>query len=485
MNSKNPGLSRLKLFGLTIIPVIFFLMLTIKAPGELTTTAWRVMALSVLMIGLWVTEALPVPVTSLLPVVLLPLLGVFDLKTSTASYANPAVFLYMGGFILAIAIEKWKLHMRIALSVIKLIGTNANGIIAGFLLATASLSMWMSNTATVVMMLPICSSVISLVFKNKDTTAGKNYQNFAASLMLAIAYGSSIGGIATIIGTPTNTIFANYLKETHHYEVGFLSWSLVGCLFMFLMLGVAWVVLVKLFPNNLHKLTAVEQIMHSEHQNLGKMSKGEKLVLTVFIITALLWSFRLFINKIFPDLNLKDESIAMFAAILLFLIPVDFKAGKFLMDWPSAEKLPWGILLLFGGGLSLANAIESCGLVNVLGQKLIGNMSSTTLFALPVFIVLLLTQFMSNMTLITIFLPVLTALSMAYQVHPLLIALPATIAASCAFCLPISTPPNAIVFASGHLSIAQMAKAGIVITLASGLVIMLLTIYVVPLVFNI
>jgi sodium-dependent dicarboxylate transporter 2/3/5 len=393
----------------------------------------------------------------------------------------------MGGFILAIAIEKWKLHMRIALSVIKLIGTNANGIIAGFLLATASLSMWMSNTATVVMMLPICASVISLVLKSNDCGAklAKNYQNFAASLMLAIAYGSSIGGIATIIGTPTNTIFANYLKETHNYEVGFLSWSIVGCIFMLLMLVVAWLALIKLFPNNLHKLTAVEEIMHDEFKNLGKMSKGEKLVLTVFITTALLWSFRLFINKVFPDLNLKDESIAMFAAISLFLIPVDFKAGKFLMDWPSAEKLPWGILLLFGGGLSLANAIESCGLVNVLGQKLIGNMSSMTVFALPVFIVLLLTQFMSNMTLITIFLPVLSALSMAYNVHPLLIALPATIAASCAFCLPISTPPNAIVFASGHLSIAQMAKAGIVISLVSFLLIMLIAIYVVPLVFNI
>lgn len=477
--------SKLKAFSLFFFPLLFIIILINNPIFGFSKQQFNIIGLVILMMGWWITDAVPVPVTSLLPIVILPALGISSIKNTTIPYASPAVFLYMGGFILAIAIEKWNLHMRIALGVVRLIGTNANGIIGGFIAATCLLSMWMSNTATVVMMMPICLAVITLL-KNANTDLLQNdkYNNFSTSIMLSIAFGSSIGGIGTIIGTPSNTIFSNYMFETYNYEIGFMRWMIIGVIFMIIMACVCWISVIKIYPNNLGSLEEVKHIINKEFSNLGKMSKEEKLVSVVFILTAFLWGFRIKINTIFPSLNLTDEAISLISAISLFLIPINLKAGKFLLDWKTAEKLPWGVLLLFGGGLTIAEVVEKSGIVTKLESAFTGDLSNIALIALSTLIAVFITQFMSNMALITILLPVLTSASLAYAINPLLITIPATIGVSCAFCLPIATPPNALIFASGYVKIPQMLKVGSVIAIISFAVIVLMTRYLVPVIFG-
>ena len=478
---------KFKLIGFFGGPLLFLAILLSEAPSGITIPGWNVVACAALMIVWWITEAIPVPITSLLPIILFPFLDIFNMKTSAAPYASPAVFLYMGGFMLAITIEKWKLHVRIALSVVRLIGTNANGIIAGFAIASGVLSMWMSNTATVVMMLPICFSVINLLSQNhaENSPEYKNYHNFAVALMLSIAYGASIGGIATLIGTPTNTIFSNYMKETFNYQIHFGQWMVFGSIFMVVMLSTTWFILIKIFPNNLGNLEAAKNIIDIEIKNLGAMTRPEKMIAIVFLTTALLWSFRVAINKFLP-IHITDESIAMLAGISLFLIPVNLKKGIFLLDWKSAEKLPWGILLLFGGGLSLAHGVESTGLVNWLGELIsaFGKLETLGLIILSSVIAVFLTEFMSNMALVTIYLPLLTSISIAYGINPLILGIPVTISASCAFMFPMSTPPNAIVFASGFLRITEMMKAGFIINVVGLIIVVLMTYFVAPHIFG-
>lgn len=469
-----------KKLGLFLGPILFIIILLSPVPNALTPEAWKVIALAVLMLVWWVTEAVPLAVTSLMPIICLPLLGVLGRKAAAAPYANPVVFLFMGGFMIALAMERWNLHRRIALNIVRITGTNANGIILGFMLATAALSMWISNTATTVMMLPIALSVIDLLKSSNENLPKKGVRHFALALMLGIAYSANIGGTATIIGTPPNVVFSGFIRETYDLEVSFATWMAFGVPFAILLIGLTYLFIVKwLYPNQLGDFEGAQELIEKEVHALGKISNAEKKVLIVFVSTALLWMFRSRIVKLIPALPLNDEGIALVATVALFVIPLDFKNGRFLMEWKDTAKLPWGILLLFGGGLSLANALAETGLIDLIGAQFKGLDHVGLLVMLGLTAVsLFLTEIMSNVALVTIFLPVVGAIAVGMGMDPLLICIPVTLAASCAFMLPMSTPPNAIVFASGHLKVAEMVRAGIVLNIISILFIAILAHYI-------
>ncbi len=378
----------------------------------------------------------------------------------------------MGGFVIAIAMEKWKLHLRIALNIVSLTGTNANGIIFGFMLATAFLSMWISNTATTVMMLPIALSIIQILTERSENEIqldSKKVKLFALSMMLAIAYAANIGGVATIIGTPPNTVFAGFM-EKQGIQIGFLQWMLLGVPFSMIMIVITFLMLTKvLYPNKLGNFSGAKQLIQNEKIKLGKISNSERKVLIVFVCTALAWITRQYINQLFPALNLSDTGIAMLGAISLFLIPTKFSGGEFILGWEDMKKLPWGILILFGGGLSLASAMANTGIIDLIGNYISERNTWETIWIILAVTatVLFMTELMSNVALITIFLPVIAGISVGLGENILWFAIPATIASSCAFMLPMATPPNAIVFASEKVKISEMAKAGFWLNLIS------------------
>lgn len=476
--------------GLFLGPLVFIALLAAPAPGPLSDSGWQVIAVAVFMLIWWVTEAVPIPVTALLPLALLPVLGVGDLKTTAAPYANPIVFLFMGGFIVALAMERWNLHRRIALNIVRLTGTHADGIILGFMLSTALLSMWISNTATTVMMLPIALSVIQLLVTHEESEAGPGIRNFSIVMMLGIAYAANIGGVATLIGTPPNSVLAGFIAETYGYEIGFAHWMVLGVPFSAVLLAITYWVLVKwLYPNRLGKFDGAQALIDDEVQKLGRIGRGEALVLCVFLATALCWVMRLPINSMLAhqgwDLKLSDPGIAIIAAITLFVLPVDFRENKYVLEWKDTEKLPWGILLLFGGGLSLAGALSATGIVDLIGQQFTESGSRGILIlAGLVCVSLFLTEVMSNVALVTIFLPVVGGIALGTGLDPLAMMIPVTMAASCAFMLPMSTPPNAIVFASGKITVAQMVRSGIVLNIVSIVLIVVVAKWVLPLVFT-
>lgn len=472
---------------------IGFLLLTLltTAPSALSTDAWHVIGIAGLMLFWWITEAVPIPVTSLLPIVLLPALQIYGMKTAAAPYASPVVFLFMGGFMLALAMEKWELHRRIALKIVNITGTNANGIVLGFMLATAFLSMWISNTATTVMMLPIAVSVISLL-TSKQNNNTKGHKAFAISLMIGIAYAANIGGTATLVGTPPNIVFSGFLSESYGIEVDFSSWMLMAFPFAALLLLITFYILTKLlFPNRLGHFEGAQALIESKIAELGKMGIAERRTLMVFVATALAWIGRKQINALLGlskkagDIELTDHMIAIFATLAIFLIPAGSKKKQALLQWQDTEKLPWGILLLFGGGLSLANALKHVGLIELIGEQFQG-ISSTGFFIILglTAVSLFLTEVMSNVALVTVFLPVVAAVATGMDINLLLLCIPVTLAASCAFMLPMSTPPNAIVFASGKIQIKDMVKAGLVLNTIAIVLIAILAQWVIPMIFN-
>ena len=466
----------MKKTGFILGPALFCIMLLLPEPTGLSAEAWRVLALAAWILVWWISEAMPIALTALLPMVGLPLLGITDMKTSASHYASPIVYLFMGGFMLALALEKWGLHKRIALTIVKFTGTNANGIILGFLLATAFLSMWISNTATTIMMLPIALSVMDLLGAQGVVQDEKRLRAFSTSLLLCIAYGASIGGMATIIGTPPNVVFAGFIRETYGYEISFLNWMKVGIPFSLLMLAACYGLLVYIIlPNGIGSFEGARELIDRQLNILGSASKAEKLTFVIFVCTAMAWIFRSLLNEWLP-FRLGDEEIAILATIALFATPVDWRKQVFVLEWKDTDKLPWGILLLFGGGLSLAAALKEVGIIDLIGSAFTGAELSTFLLVLGITTVsLFLTEVMSNVALVTVFLPVVAGIASALNIHPLMICLPVTLAASCAFMLPMGTPPNAIVFAGGHLKMSDMVKAGfwlniIAILLAAGMV---------------
>ena len=429
-------------------------------------------AVAVLMALCWITEALPIPATALLPLVLFPLLGVADINAAAAPYAHRLVFLFMGGFMIALAMQKWNLHRRIALMIIARVGTGPASIVGGFMLATALLSMWVSNTATTLMMLPIGLSVIQLLGSGEQRARSPGADNFAIALMIGIAYGASLGGVGTLIGTPPNAFMAGFMEKTYGVEIGFAQWLLIGLPLVAVMLPLTWALLTRLvFPVGGAGATNGGAVIGDALRAMGPISRGERIVLAVFIATALAWIFRPLIAGAVPGLN--DSTIAMAGALILFVIPVDLKAGRFALDWDWAKRLPWGILILFGGGLSLAGAIKATGLAAWIGAGTAGLAGlSVLLIVLAVTVmIILLTELTSNTATTATFLPIVAAVAIGLGENPLLLVVPAALAASHAFMMPVATPPNAIVFASGHVTIPQMASAGVWLNLIGVVVI--------------
>ena len=469
-----------KKIGLVLGPVLFALVMLFFDPENLNPDAKSILASTIWIAIWWITECVPISVTALLPIVLFPLTGGLDIKSTTASYGHNLVFLFVGGFIIALAIEKWNLHKRVALSIIKFTGTKKSRIILGFMIATAVLSMFISNTATTIMILPVGMAIISKVSESNNSYENIN---FGKSLMIAIAYSASIGGMATLIGTPPNMIFAGVVKESYGIEIGMLEWSKFGLPVSLFLLIICWIYLTKVaFSFEDKNQISGKQEINNQLKKLGKFSNEELKVSVVFGLTAFSWIFRKQLVKIIPFLD--DTIIAISFAIVLFIIPD--KKNKPLLNWEDTIKLPWGILLLFGGGMAIASAFGKSGLAFWIAN-LLSTMNGVSLFLLILIIVVsinLLTELTSNMATTAMLLPVLVTMAMAINVHPYFLLVSATLAASCAFMLPVATPPNAIVFGSGLLKIEDMFKKGIWMNLFSVIVISLIVYYILPYVFD-
>jgi sodium-dependent dicarboxylate transporter 2/3/5 len=479
-------LGKTKLVGLLVGPALFCLVYFGVEPGVLSEKSIVVLALGAWMVTWWVTEAMPIPVTALMPMIIFPLLGVSSVREASAPYGDPVIFLFMGGFILALGLERHNLHQRIALNLIKLTGTSGNGIIMGFMLSTALISMWISNTATAIMMLPIATSVTGLLAKEAGQENDPRFQKFATGLMLGIAYAASIGGMATIIGTPPNVVMVGYMKRFYNLDVSFTKWMIVGIPLMLLVLASCYLIITKvLYRNNLPSIQGSKELIHRKLTELGKITKEEKLVLIVFSITCFFWIFRQNMNGLIGKNLLDDTTIAMAGGVIMFLIPIDFKEQKFLLDWSDMKELPWGILLLFGGGLCLADGMEKSGLVNVVGNYFSGQEGiNTGLLAFSLTAISMgLTELMSNVALVTIFVPVVFGIADGFHINPIWLAMPVTFAASCAFMMPISTPPNAVLFATGYIKMKEMIKTGFLLNLCSLVIITILALTVVQWVF--
>ncbi len=466
--------------GLIAFLTILFFPIEIINP-----LAQKVIAVAAWMIIWWISETVSISVTALIPLTIFPLIGIMDIKTVAANYSSPIVYLFFGGFIIALALEKVNLHRRIALSILKLTGTKADGVIFGFMLSTWLMSMWISNTASTVVMLPIALSVIGLLIDDADGFT-KNDQNFALSIMLGIAFAANVGGTATLVGTPPNSVMLGIMNSQFDIEIGFFQWMKMGIPFALLMLFVCYFFLVKVvYPNNLGELKTSGAVIQTELDKLGKMSRGEKVVATVFFCTALAWILRSQINAFFPDLNLTDTTISMIGALSLFILPLNFKKGEFPLQWEDTKNLPWGILILFGGGLALAGGLKAAGLIDLLGQFISSKEGWSILLiaSVLIFVMLFMTELMSNVALVTILVPLVAAIAIGLGVPILHVVIPVTLASSCAFMLPMATPPNAIVFASGHIKVAEMVKVGVILNVISVLVLIGLFYFVVPILF--
>jgi sodium-dependent dicarboxylate transporter 2/3/5 len=475
--------------------IVISLLLYVTNPFSVDVLAAKVLAVAALMIIWWVTEALPMPVVALLPLILFPILKIADLDKTAAPYANPVIFLFMGGFMLGLAIQKWNLHRRIALNIVRITGTSGDRIILGFILATGLLSMWISNTATTMMMFPIALSVVHVMKENNNDV--KSMANFSLTIMLAIAYAANIGGIATIIGTPPNVAYVGYFETRFPgRQIDFMNWMMLCLPLAIILLFVLYMVMVKvLFPNRIQSSELTRQLIRDEILRFGPLSKPEKRVLVIFIATALLWMTRKLLNDdVFPWLNavfntelfsikLDDTIIAVLCAVSLYICPSGAKDEQHdaLLEWGDTKKMAWGILILFGGGISLATALENAGLMEQLGgwlSKFSGN--GFILVLVLCIVTIFLSEVMSNVAQVIVFAPVVTSLAIALKMDPLLLGIPMTLAASCAGMLPMGTPPNAIVFASGHIRFRQMAKAGFVMNIIAVLLITLFCWFLLP-----
>ena len=464
-----------RIIGLILGPLLFILLLILPTPPQMPAAALSVGAVAALMATWWITEAIPIAATALLPIVLFPLLGVSSTSSTTSAYANHLIYLFMGGFLIAMAMQKWNLHRRIALHTIHRIGVSPARIILGFMIATVFLSMWISNTATAMMMLPIALAVIGQLTSNTVSAAEEHthHQTFGTALMLGIAYAASIGGVATLIGTPPNAILAGVVESLYQQRIGFATWMGFGLPLSLVMLAAAWFYLTRLaYPVGQCAAPELSDVIRQELTELGTMSRQERAVAIVFALVAISWIARGLLDL--PALaGVSDASIAMAGALLLFVLPSDFKKREFLLDWPSAVKLPWDILVLFGGGFALAQGFSDSGLTTwiVTQLSILQGVPPMVLVLAVALVVIFLTEVTSNTATATLVLPVMGALAQAVEAQPLSLMVPAAVAASYAFMLPVATPPNAIVFSSRCITIPQMARAGLWMNLLASLVI--------------
>ena len=473
-----------KKIGLILGPLLFIsvLLLPELIPGK--EQANGVIAIALWMVIWWITEAVSISVTALLPLLLFPILKIMPMADVGANYGSPIIFLFFGGFVLALALEKVNLHKRIALNIIRITGTTPNRVVLGFMIATASLSMWISNTASTVVMLPIAMSVIKLLVDDEDGFT-KADRNFALSVMLGIAFSANTGGIATVIGTPPNSVLIGLLENEYNIEVSFLKWMTIGLPFSMIMLTVCYLVLVKwMFPNKDLNFKASKDVISDELKKLGPMTGKERMVLIIFGCTVFLWIFRTLINKIIPGLALSDTMISVLAAIALFGIPYNLRKSDFIINWGDTTRLAWGILILFGGGLALAKGMSVSGLVDMVSSAIAtSDISIILTAALLIMLMLFMTELMSNVALVAVLAPVVAGIAIGLEIPMLHLLIPVTIASSCAFMLPMATPPNAIVFASGYVKVYEMARVGIILNLISVGLLILVFQYVIPLLF--
>ena len=467
-----------RLFSPVLAVAVYGLMRLGTMPEAVPDAACRTAAVGALIAGLWITEAMPLPITALLPLVLFPLLGVLPLREAAAPYASPPIFLFMGGFMLALAMERWNLHRRLALCILAFAGQTPSGLLAGFIAASALLSMWISNTATTVMMVPIVLSVVSWA---REQLNAQDATDFGAAMLLAVAYAASVGGAMTLVGTPPNVLLAAFARDELGEVVSFARWMLFAVPLGVVLLGVLYVYMRRFVPAALSDVTRrARGLVRTELQQLGPLSRGETIVLAVFSVTVLAWISHEWLERIpgvlrvLPFLpQLSDEMIAVLAAVALFVIPVDFEANEFALDWETAVRLPWGVLLIFGGGLSLARAVSASGLDDwVAGQVAGWGHLPGWLLALAIStVVVFATELASNTATASAFLPILAGAAKGIGVDPLVLLVPATVAASYAFMLPAGTPPNAIVFGTGYISIQRMARTGLLMNLVAIVVI--------------
>ena len=463
-NSFRDYLSR-KNIGLIAGPVAFIVMLVLPVPENLEPEAWRVAATAIFMAIWWVTEAVPIPVTALLPIIFFPVMDVMEIAGATQPFANPLIYLFMGGFIIALAMEKTNLHKRVALRIVRFVGTSPKAIVIGFMGAAAFLSMWVSNTATAMMMLPIAVSLIELVEENPEAENGALETNFALVLLLSLAYACNIGGIATLIGTPPNALMAGFMLDNYDVDIGFGQWMLVGLPVAVVALPIVYLILTKiLLPIKMETISGGRELIMKELDEMGKISQQEKMVGYVFLLTAILWILRPLLESYIS--NISDTGIAIFGAVLMFLLLDNKENGEleFVLKWDDAKRLPWEVLILFGGGLSLAAGITETGLAEWVGESLAGLefLHIALLIVLSLLAIIFLTEVTSNTATAAAFIPILASVAITMGYDPLILAAPAAIGASCAFMLPVATPPNAIVFGSNLISIPQMAKVGVV-----------------------
>jgi len=470
--TKKLGLLSGPLLFVIIVNLPFFL---VSEKGD------AVIAVALWMVTWWITETVHIAVTALLPLILFPLLKVMEIADVGANYGSPIIFLFFGGFVLALALEKVNLHKRIALNIVKFTGTTPNKVVLGFMIATAFMSMWISNTAATVVMLPIAISVIKLLIDDKEGFT-KGDKNFALSIMLGIAFSANAGGIATVIGTPPNSVLIGLLENQYNIQISFLTWMSFGLPFSIVMVAAVYFVLVKLmFPSKGILFSSSANLITEEVEKLGKISKEEKRVLLIFAITVFLWVTRTIINSIFPDLKLSDTIISLIGAVSLFAIPMNFNKRNFILQWKDTEKLAWGILILFGGGLALANGMDSSGLLALVTETIAAR-NFNILFTVSLLIILMLfmTELMSNVALVAVSAPVVAGIAIGLNIPILNLLIPVTIASSCAFMLPMATPPNAIVFASGYVKVSEMVKAGIVLNIFAVVLLILYYLFVIP-----
>ena len=456
---------KIKTFGLLFGSVLFFGSLFSPPPPGLSAEAWYTASVALLMAVWWITEAIPVYATGLLPIVFFPLLGVSTIDETASPYASPLVFLFLGGFMIALAMQRWGLHKRISINLLFFVGTRPSNLVGGIMLTTAFLSMWVSNTATAMMMLPIALSILSIL----DSIDEKEFLRLSTALILAVAYGANVGGLSTLVGTPTNALLAAYFDEIYGVTISFLDWILLGLPISVMLLLVIWLTLTKvLFPMKNLNLQNVEGYLKDSKESLGNLSQGEIITACAFLVCAGLWILRPLIDSWITWLKLTDAGIAITVALLLFIIPSG-KSKEPILNWEWASRLPWGVVFLFGGGLSLASSMSSSGLSEWIGQGISewGELNIVIVLLIIISLVVFLTEITSNTATMATLLPVISAIAVSMSEEPLLFCVPATLAASCAFMLPSATPPNAIVFGSGYITIPQMARAGILLNIIS------------------
>jgi len=461
-------------FGFLLGVTAAIVVMLLPTPEGLTPEAHKTAALFLLMGVWWATEAVPVAVTALVPLALFPMLGIVDIQSAANPYANKTIYLFFGGFLIATAIQKWDLHKRIALFVLEYAGSNGASLILGFMLTAALISMWVMNTATTIMLLPIGLAVITVVKETVKGLSDQEIESFQLALLLGIAYGATIGGMSTLIGTGPNGMLAAFMADNYDLDISFVDWMKVGVPLSAVMLPCSWLILTRLiFKVQFETSQETKNLLSTMKQELGKFEGAEFKVFVVFVLTALTWMLRTVLDDINGLEGLSDAGIAMISALFLFLLPSGDKVKRgALLEWKDAqENVPWGLLVLFGGGLSLANAVQATGLAVWMGNLIPQGISIVLIVILVVTMIIFLTELTSNMATTATFLPVVAAIAIQSDFNPLLVTAAVALAASCAFMLPVATPPNAIVFGSGLIRVPQMARAGFLINVLGILVV--------------